>query len=181
MKRCVPQVSRIGTLLGQGGKRAFSPAAAEQIYPVFSPLNQEDFSQNASVACSCSSITRETEQSIKQGGSKIQDLMPRIYFSLPCKPTDTGQVLQHHCWLLGLETRTHRSMGTDNIHIPPCPVLPSIRCSCPQTPLAQGSLPLTHCEVVSFNQFLLPRSENSKVVTQRVECERENQPIDCEV
>lgn len=70
MKRCVPQVSRVGTVPGQGGKRAFSHAAAEQIYPVFSPLNQEDFSQNASVACSCSSITRETEQSIKQRGSK---------------------------------------------------------------------------------------------------------------
>lgn len=95
MKRCVPQVSRAGTLSGQGGKGAFSHAAAEQIYPVFSPLNQEDLSQNASVACSCSSITRETEQSIKQRGTKIQDLMPRIYFSLPRKAADTGQVLQH--------------------------------------------------------------------------------------
>lgn len=104
-------------------ERAFSPAAAEQIYPVFFPSNQEDFSQNASVACSCSTITRETEQSIKQRASKIQDLMPRMYFSLPHKPADTRQVLQHQWWLLGVETPPHHLLGSESIHPAQCSLL----------------------------------------------------------
>lgn len=95
MKRCVLQVSRIG--LSQAGGKESIHTAAEETYPVFSASNREDFSQNASVACSCSGITRETELSIKQRGSTIQDLMPKIYFSLPLEPTGTVQVLEHQC------------------------------------------------------------------------------------
>lgn len=61
-------------------------------------------------------LPRETEQSIKQRGTKIQDLMPRIYFSLPRKAEDMGQVLQHQWWLLGVETPSHHPLGTESTH-----------------------------------------------------------------